>query len=106
MNDSLRPLSVRAEGPSNATEAASSDSSDFDSSNSSDSYNGDDARRYLREWRNTQDLYSEATRLNGELENYLKATEVALHATEEETNRATEEAWARLAEADSMVAGT
>lgn len=99
LNDSLRPLPLMAKGPSNAATAVSSvpDSS----SDSSDSYNGDDARRYLRECRMAEDRYSEVTRENGQLETRLRVTEVALHAVEEDTSTAR----ARLAEADAMVGG-
>jgi hypothetical protein len=71
------------------------------SADSSDSYNGDDARHFLWEWKMAKDRYSEVTRENGQLETYLRVTEVALHVVEEETNTT----WARLAEADAMVAG-
>jgi hypothetical protein len=82
-----------AEGPSNIANTASSvlDSS----ADSSDSYNGDDARRYLREWRMAEGRYSKATQENGQLEIRRKVTEVALHATEEETN-VTGPGWPRL----------
>ena len=55
VNDSLRPL-PRAGEPSNVVSSALASSSD-----SSDSYNGDDARRFLREWRAAQNHYSEVT---------------------------------------------
>ena len=71
------------------------------SSDSSNSYNGDDARRFLQEWRVAKDCYSEATRDNGQLESHLEASQAALLATEEETNASQ----TRLAESDSMVAG-
>ena len=45
VNDSLRPL-PRAGGLSDAASSVSASSSD-----SFDSYNGDDTRRYLHEWR-------------------------------------------------------
>ena len=61
MNDSLYPL-PRAGGSSDAASFVSASSSD-----SSDSYNGDDARRYLHEWRMAQNRYSEATSENGQL---------------------------------------
>ena len=41
------------------------------SSDTFDSYNGDDARRYLHEWRMAQNRYSEATWENGKLEIHL-----------------------------------
>lgn len=76
-------LSLRADRPSNATSSAPDSSAD-----SSDSYNSDDARRYLWEGRMAKGHYSEVTQENGELETRLKATEVTLHAVEEETNAA------------------
>ena len=80
MNDSLRPLS-RADGPSNVASSIPASSSD-----SSDSYNGDDARRYLHEWRMAQNHYSEATWENGQLEIHLGVSQAALHAAEEEAS--------------------
>ena len=71
------------------------------SSDSSDSYTGDDARRFLQEWKAAKDRYSEATRENGHLEIRLEASQAALLAAEEETNAAR----ALLAESDAMVAG-
>ena len=62
MNDNLRPL-PRAGEPSDVVSSALAPSSD-----SFDSYNGDDARRFLREWRAAQNRYSEVTRENGQLE--------------------------------------
>ena len=98
MNDSLRPL-PRASEPSNAvSDAASTLDSSLDSS---DSYNGDDAWRFLLEWRVAQDRYSEATRENGQLEILLGASQAALLAAEEEAGAA--RAW--LAKSDAMVAG-
>ena len=80
MNDSLRPLS-RVGGPSDAASSILASSS-----NSSDSYNGDDARRYLHEWRMVQNRYSEATWENGQLEIRLGVSQAALHAAEEEAS--------------------
>ena len=80
MNDSLRPLS-RASGPSNAASSTPTLSSD-----SFDSYNGDDARRFLREWRAAQNRYSEVTWENGQLEIHLGVSQAALHAAKEEAN--------------------
>ena len=80
MNDSLCPLS-RAGGPSDAASSVPASSSD-----SSDSYNGDDARRYLHEWRMAQNRYSEATWENGQLEIRLGVSQAALHAAEEEAS--------------------
>lgn len=99
LNDSLCPLSLRADGPSNAAAVASS-APDL-SGDSSNSYNDDDAHRYLQEWRMAKDSYSEVTQENGRLETCLGVIEVALHATEEETNAA----WPKLADADARVAG-
>ena len=98
MNDSLCPL-PRAGEPSNAISDATS--APNSSSDSSDSFNGDDARCFLQEWKAAQDHYSEATRENGQLEICLEASQAAFLATEEETN-ATQ---ARLAESNAMVAG-
>ena len=80
MNDSLRPLS-RAGGPSDATSFVPASSSD-----SSDSYNGDDARRYLHEWRMAHNRYSKATWENGQLEIHLGVSQAALHVAEEEAS--------------------
>jgi len=71
------------------------------SSDSFDSYNGDDAWRFLREWRAAQDRYSEATRENGQLEIHFGASQAALLATEEEAYAA--RAW--LTESDAMGVG-
>ena len=95
MNDSFRPIS-RVGGPSDATSSITASSSD-----SSDSYNGDDARCYLHEWRMAQNRYSEATWENGQLEIRLGVSQAALHAAEEEASTVR----ARLAESDAMVAG-
>jgi len=94
VNDSLRPL-PRAGGPSDATSSVPASSSD-----SFDSYNGDDAQRYLHEWRMAQNRYSEATWENGQLEIRLGVSQAALHAAEEEASAV--RAW--LAEFDAMVA--
>jgi len=61
VNDSLRPL-PRAGEPSDVVSSAPALSLD-----SSDSYNGDDAQRFLREWRAAQNRCSEVTRENGQL---------------------------------------
>ena len=95
MNDSLRPL-PRAGGPSDAASSVPASSSD-----SSDSYNGDDARRYLHEWRMTQNHYSEATWENGQLEIHLGVSQAALHLTEEQASAV--RAW--LAKSDAIMAG-
>ena len=94
MNDSLCPL-PRAGEPSDTVSSAPASSSD-----SSDSYNGDDARCFLREWRTAQDHYSEATWENDQLKICLGVSKAALHTTEEEASAA--RAW--LAESDAMVA--
>ena len=62
INDSLRPL-PRAGEPSNIVSSTLASSSD-----SSDSYNDDDAQHFLQEWRAAQNRYSEVTRENGQLE--------------------------------------
>ena len=80
MNDSLRPL-PRAGKPSNV--ASSAPASSLDSSNS---YNGDDARRFFQEWRAAEDRYSEAIRNNGQLEIRLRVFQAALNAAEEEAS--------------------
>ena len=61
VNDSLRPL-PRAGEPSNIVSSMPTSSSD-----SSDSYNGDNAWRYLHEWRMTQNCYFRETWENGKL---------------------------------------
>ena len=71
------------------------------SSDSFDSYNGDNTRHFLQEWRVIKDRYSKATQENGQLESHLKASQATLLATKEEANIA--RAW--LAESDAMVAG-
>ena len=58
------------------------------SSDSSDSYNGDDAWRYLHEWRMAQNRYSEVTWEIGQLEIRLGVSQAALHAAGEEANTA------------------
>ena len=95
MNDSLGPP-PRASGPSDATSSVPASSSD-----SSNSYNGDDAWRYLHEWRMAQDRYIEVTWENGQLEICLRVSQATLHAAEEEASIVR----ARLAESDAMVAG-
>ena len=80
MNDSLHPL-PRAGGPSDAATSVPALLS-----NSSDSYNGDNARRYLHEWRMAQNRYSKATWENGQLEIHLSVSQAALHVAEEEAS--------------------
>ena len=95
LNDSLRPL-PRANEPSDT--ASSTPASSLDSSNS---YNGNDAQRYLHEWRMAQNRYSEATWENGQLEICLGVSQATLHAAEEEASVVR----ARLTESDATVAG-
>ena len=70
-------------------------------SDSSDSYNSDDAWRFLHEWRAAHDHYSKATRENSQLEIRLGASQAILLTTKEEASTA----WAWPAESDAMVAG-
>ena len=95
MNDSLHPL-PRASEPSDAASSMPASSSD-----SSNTYKGDDARCFLQEWRAAQDRYFEATQENDQLEIRLRVSQATLHAVEEEANTTR----ARLAESDTMVAG-
>ena len=80
MKDSLCPL-PKADKPSNAASSVPASSSD-----SSNSYNGDDARRFFREWRAAEDRYSEAIQKNGQLEIRLGVFQAALNAAEEEAS--------------------
>ena len=95
MNDIRRP-SPRTGKPADAASSAPTSSSD-----SSNSYNGDDARRFFREWRAAEDHYSNAIRSNGQLEIRLGVFQAALNATKEEASAVR----ARLAESDAAVAG-
>ena len=95
VNDSLHPFS-RTDKP---TDAASSVLAS--SSGSSNSYDGDDARCFFREWRAAEDRYSEAIRNNGQLEIRLGVLQATLNAMEEETNAV--RAW--LAESNTAVVG-
>ena len=95
MNDSLCPF-PRAGGPSDATSSMPASLSD-----SSDSYNGDDAQRYLHEWRMAQNHYYEAIWENSQLEICLGVSQAALHVAEEEASAV--RAW--LPVSDAMVAG-
>ena len=95
MNDSLHPL-PRADEPSNAPSSTLASSSD-----SSNSYNGDDARCFFREWRAAEDRYSKAIQKNSQLEIRLGVFQAALNAVEEEASAVQ----ARLAESDAVVAG-
>ena len=72
------------------------------SSRSSDSYNGDDARCYLRWWKGTRDLYSKATREIVHLKLCLEVTQAALTVAEGEASTAQ----AMLSATDGRVAGT
>ena len=76
----VRPL-PRASGPSDTASSVPTSSSD-----SSDPYNGDDARRYLHEWRMAQNRYSEVTWENGQLEIRLGVSQATLHMAEEEAS--------------------
>ena len=67
----------------------------------SDSYNGDDARHYLHEWRMAQNRYSEATWENGQLKICLGVYQAALNATKEKASAV--RAW--LSESNAAVAG-
>ena len=71
------------------------------SSLDSNSYNGDDARRFFREWRAAEDRYSEVIWKNGQLEIRLGVFQAALNVAEEEAS--TVRAW--LSESDATVAG-
>ena len=69
---------------------------------SSDSYNGDDARRYLCWWKGTHDLYSKATREIVRLQLCLEVTQAALSAAEGEASTSR----AMLSTVDGRVTGT
>jgi hypothetical protein len=69
------------------------------SSDSADSYNGDDAQRFRREWNAAIDHYSKATKQNGQLEFALEASQVAFSAAETEASTIQ----AQLAESDARV---
>ena len=81
---------------------AKSAAAESSSGGSGDSYNGDDARRYLRWWKGTRDLYSKATREIVHLQLCLKVTQAALTAAEGEASTAR----ALLSATDGRVAGT
>ena len=95
MNDSLCPL-PRADEPFDAASSTPASSSD-----SSDSYNGDDARCFLREWKAAKNRYAEVTWENGQLEICLGVSQAALHAAKEEASAVR----ARLGKSDALVAG-
>ena len=94
MNDNLHPF-PRTDKPTDATS-----STPASSSGSSNSYDGDDARRFFQEWRAAEDRYSKAIRNNDQLEIHLGVLQVALNVAEEEASAG--RAW--LAESDAMVA--
>ena len=71
------------------------------SSDSIDSNDVDDARRFHREWNAVVDHYFEATQHNGQLEFAQSASQITLSTTEAEANVA----WAQLAESDTRVTG-
>ena len=56
------------------------------SSGSSNSHDGVDAWSFFREWRVTEDRYSEAIQNNGQLEIRLGVFQAALNAAEEEAS--------------------
>ena len=95
MNDGLHPF-PRTGKPTNAASSALASSS-----GSSNSYNGDDARRFFREWRAAEDRYSEVIRNNCQLEICLGVFQAAFNVAEEEASTIRE----RLAESDATVAG-
>ena len=95
MNDNLYLFS-RTDKPTDAVSTVSASSSD-----SFNSYDGDDARRFFREWRAAEDHYSKAILNNGQLEIRLVVLQAALNAAEEETNAVQK----RLVESDAAVAG-
>ena len=66
------------------------------SSDSVDSYDGDDAQRFCHKWNVAVDRYSEATRCNGQLEFAVNASQAASQANV---------AQAQLAESDARVTG-
>ena len=80
MNDSLHPF-PRTGKPTDAASSVLASSSD-----SSNSYDGDDARCFFREWRAVEDRYFEAIQNNGQLEIRLGVFQAALNATEEEAS--------------------
>ena len=80
VNDSLHPFS-RTDKPTDAASSAPASSSD-----SSNSYNGDDARCFFREWRAAEDRYSKAIQKNSQLEIRLGVFQAALNAAEEDAS--------------------
>ena len=82
----LSPRPPSTGEPSNAESAAAPP---LDSSSDSfNSYIGDDAQRFIQEWKVAKDSYFEATRENDQLEICLESSEATLLAAEEETNTA------------------
>jgi hypothetical protein len=71
------------------------------SSDSANSYNGDEARRFRHEWNAAVDHYFEATQRNRQLEFALNASQSALSAVEAEANVVR----APLVESDAKVVG-
>ena len=71
------------------------------SSDSADSYNGDNARRFHHEWNTAVDRYSKATRQNGPLEFSLNTSQATLSAVKVEANVVQ----AQLVESDARVVG-
>ena len=96
MNDILHPHPRADDKPSDVASSALASSSD-----SSNSYNSDDARRFFREWRAAEDRYSKAIWNNSQLEIRLGVFQAALNAAEEEASVI--RAW--LAESDAAVVG-
>ena len=95
MNDSLHPFPRTSKHTNAASSVLAS------SSGSSNSYDGDDARRFFREWRAAEDRYSEVIQNNSQLEIHLGVFQAALNAAKEEASAVR----ARLAESDATVAG-
>ena len=89
---------LACKGARGAKSAAAASSS----GGSGDSYNGDDARRYLHWWKGTRDLYSKATREIVRLKLCLEVTQAALTIAEGEASTAR----AMLSATDGRVAGT
>ena len=94
MNDSLHPF------PRTGKPADVASSTPASSSGSSNSYDGDDAQCFFREWRAAEDCYSEVIRNNGQLEICLGVFQAALNVAEEEASVVRP----RLAESDAVVA--
>ena len=80
VNDSLHPF-PRTDNPVDATSSTLASSSV-----SSNSYDGDDARRFFQEWRVAEDRYSKVILNNGQLEIHLGVLQASLNVAEEETN--------------------